>query len=94
MAQPTTERTTHYNNLVTGEQQAGPLDWNVGFDVTVSIVVTSETTPTRRRPMSPVEAALVAEACTRSDLVWLRVAGEERHHAAWHVWHDDAVCVV
>jgi hypothetical protein len=62
--------------------------------VAVSVNVTSETAPTTRRPLSPVEAALVAEACTRSDLVWLRSGGEGRHHAAWHVWHDDAVCVV
>ena len=60
----------------------------------VSIVVTPESAPTMRRQLSPVEAALVAEACTRSDLVWLRSGTEGRHHAAWHVWHDDAVCVV
>jgi hypothetical protein len=60
----------------------------------LSIDVTPDAAPTIRRPLSPVEAALVAEACTRSDLVWLRAAGEERHQAAWHVWHDDAVCVV
>jgi hypothetical protein len=62
--------------------------------VALSVDVSSDTAPTTRRPLSPVEAALVAEACTRSDLVWLRTAGEDRHHAAWHVWHDDAVCVV
>ncbi len=44
--------------------------------------------------MSPVEAALVAEACTRSDLVWVRPAGAARHQGAWHVWHDDAICLV
>jgi hypothetical protein len=60
----------------------------------LSFGVTPDTAPTIRRPLSPVEAALVAEACTRSDLVWLRAVGEERHQAAWHVWHDDAVCVV
>jgi hypothetical protein len=59
-----------------------------------SVDVTPDAAPTTRRPLSPVEAALVAEACTRSDLVWLRPAGEERYQAAWHVWHDDAVCVV
>jgi len=58
------------------------------------MVVTPDTAPTRRRPLSPVEAALVAEACTRSDLVWLRADREGRHHGAWHVWHDDAVCIV
>ncbi len=60
----------------------------------VSVAVTPDSTPTMRRPLSPVEAALVAEACTRSDLVWLRAGTEGRHHAAWHVWHDDAVCIV
>jgi hypothetical protein len=58
------------------------------------MVVTADPAPTMRRPLSPVEAALVAEACTRSDLVWLRPGAEGRHHAAWHVWHDDAVCIV
>lgn len=59
-----------------------------------SIAVTPESARSVRRPLSPVEAALVAEACTRSDLVWLRTAAPARHRAAWHVWHDDAVCVV
>jgi hypothetical protein len=44
--------------------------------------------------MSPVEAALVAEACTRSDLVWVRPDGAARYQGAWHVWHDDAICIV
>jgi len=48
----------------------------------------------RRRPLSPVDAALIAEACTKSDLVWVRPLDEPRPRAAWHVWHDDAVCVV
>lgn len=47
-----------------------------------------------RRPLSPLEAALVAEACSRSDTVWVRLPGEARTHAVWHVWHDDAVCLV
>lgn len=47
-----------------------------------------------RRPLSPLEAALVAEACSRSDTVWLRLPGEAHTHAVWHVWHDDAVCLV
>jgi hypothetical protein len=59
-----------------------------------SVTVTADSAPTVRRSLSPVEAALVAEACTRSDLVWLRPAEETRHHATWHVWHDDAVCIV
>jgi len=62
--------------------------------VTYDAVVAPDAGLTIRRPLSPVEAALVAEVCTRSDVVWLRTAGEDRHHAVWHVWHDDAVCVV
>jgi hypothetical protein len=56
--------------------------------------VSSDTAETVRRPLSPLEAALVAEACSRSDVVWVRPPGEDRHHSAWHVWHDDAVCLV
>jgi hypothetical protein len=56
-------------------------------------VVTDADAP-RRRPLSPVDAALIAEACTKSDLVWVRPLDEPRARGAWHVWHDDAVCVV
>ncbi len=90
-------------------QQASAADGRLPQDVAVSVDVTPDSAPTTRRPLSPAEAALVAEACTRSDLVWLRTVGESRggestggesrggesrHHAAWHVWHDDAVCIV
>jgi hypothetical protein len=47
-----------------------------------------------RRPLSPVEAALVAEACSRTDMVWVKPSDGERFQAAWHIWHDDAVCLV
>ena len=40
------------------------------------------------------QAALVAEACSKSGLVWLRPAGAARAVPAWHVWHEDAVHVV
>lgn len=40
------------------------------------------------------QAALVAEACTRSGVVWLRPDGADRAVCAWHVWFDDAVHVV
>jgi len=70
------------------------VEWCLLWDVAISVDVTADPAPTMRRPLSPVEAALVAEACTRSDLVWLRAGREGRHHAAWHVWHDDAVCIV
>jgi hypothetical protein len=38
--------------------------------------------------------ALVEEACRRSGVVWLRIDGDDRAHAAWHTWHDGAVHVV
>jgi len=50
--------------------------------------------------LSAAEAALVAEACTRTDVVWVRpyASGVPRtdggHRLAWHVWHDGAVVVV
>lgn len=47
---------------------------------------------------------LIAEACQRSGLVWLRAVGTEKAggerttptqaHPAWHVWHDGALLVV
>ena len=46
------------------------------------------------RPIAPVEAALIAQVCTRSDVIWVRPAPEQRHHLVWHVWHDDAIAVV
>ena len=82
------------HSVVTGSQRVGDRRWRVAFVVGTSVVVTADSAPLMRRPLSPVEAALVAEACTRSDLVWVRANGEGRHHAAWHVWHDDAVCIV
>ena len=39
-------------------------------------------------------AALVAEACRKSALVWLRPEGDERAYPAWHVWRDGAAYVV
>lgn len=36
--------------------------------------------------------ALVAELGKRTSVCWLRHEGEE--HAAWHVWHDDALLLV
>jgi hypothetical protein len=38
--------------------------------------------------------ALLAEAATKSDLVWVRPPAEQRAWPAWHVWHKDAVHVV
>jgi hypothetical protein len=44
--------------------------------------------------LTPHEAALIAETCARSVVLWLRVPEEDRHHAAWYVWHADAVNLV
>ena len=84
----------HESGFEHNPASAGRLAWKHRQGVALSIAVTPDTAPSFRRPLSPEEAALVAEACTRSDLVWLRAAGEKRHQGAWHVWHDDAVCVV
>ncbi|MFI7588477.1 hypothetical protein ACIB24_15515 [Spongisporangium articulatum] len=46
------------------------------------------------RPLTPIEAALVVEACSKSDVVWLRPVEDARAVAAWHVWDGDAVHVV
>ena len=42
----------------------------------------------------PLSQALVAEACGKSAMVWLRMPGSRRSHAAWHVWADGAVHLV
>ncbi len=46
------------------------------------------------RPIAPVEAALIAQVCTRSDVVWVRPVDEQRHNLVWHIWHDDAIAVI
>lgn len=46
------------------------------------------------RALDGAALALVAEGCTRSGVVWIRPEGGERHHLAWHVWHENAVHVV
>jgi hypothetical protein len=44
--------------------------------------------------MSDSGDALVAEAATKSDLLWVRPNSGERAWPAWHVWHDGAAYVV
>jgi hypothetical protein len=44
--------------------------------------------------MSDSGHALVAEAATKSDLLWVRPNSGERAWPAWHVWHDGAAYVV
>jgi hypothetical protein len=41
-----------------------------------------------------MDAALIAEACNKSNVVWVRTVGSSRHQLAWHVWHEGAVYVV
>ncbi|MFI6346542.1 hypothetical protein [Streptomyces sp. NPDC050560] len=41
----------------------------------------------------PAALVLVAEAAKKSGLVWAR-GGEGRERPLWHVWHDEAVCVI
>ena len=44
--------------------------------------------------LTPVEAALIAETCSRGEVIWVRPPDEPRHHAAWHVWHEDGPVLV
>ena len=44
--------------------------------------------------LTPDDAALIAQGCTTSSVLWVRTVASSRHHLAWHVWHDDAVHVV
>lgn len=44
--------------------------------------------------LSPDESALIAEACSKSNVIWVRPSDGVRDHLAWHVWHADAVHVV
>lgn len=39
-----------------------------------------------------LHSALIAELAKKTGVSWVRYAG--RDHAVWHVWHDDALCVV
>lgn len=49
-------------------------------------------------PDSPVlsdeHRAVIAEACSKSGVVWLRPVEDTRRRLAWHTWHDEAVHVV
>jgi hypothetical protein len=44
--------------------------------------------------LSPEQAALVAEACSKSGGVWVKPNDGVRFQLAWHAWHADAVHVV
>jgi hypothetical protein len=43
-------------------------------------------------PTAQLRAALVAELAKKTSVCWVRHAG--RSHAVWHVWADDALCLV
>lgn len=45
-------------------------------------------------PLTPRDAALIAETCVRSDIIWVKPPAETAFRAAWHAWFDDAVCVL
>lgn len=46
------------------------------------------------RPLDPAMVkALIAEAASKADLVWVEVDGRPAR-ALWHVWHDEAVTIV
>jgi hypothetical protein len=45
-------------------------------------------------PQDLADLALVAEACRKTSLLWLRLPGSPTSHAAWHVWHEGAAYVV
>ncbi len=44
--------------------------------------------------LSAEQSAVIAEACTRSSVVWLRPVDDNRRRLAWQTWHADAVHVV
>ncbi len=44
--------------------------------------------------LTPDQAGLVAEACAKSGVVWVKPSDGVRFQLAWHTWHADAVHVV
>lgn len=44
--------------------------------------------------LDEAQRALIAEACSKSGILWVKPSGEGRFHPAWHVWHGEAVHVV
>jgi hypothetical protein len=47
-----------------------------------------------RPDVTPQQQALIAEACSKSGVVWVRPLEDARKHLAWQVWHADAVHLV
>jgi hypothetical protein len=50
--------------------------------------------PVAPAALTPAQTALIAEACTKSNVLWVRTVGSPRHSLAWHVWHEGAAYVV
>jgi hypothetical protein len=50
--------------------------------------------PPLESELSGDQAALVAEACSKSGVVWVKPNDGVRFQLAWHAWHADAVHVV
>ncbi|MDQ1290095.1 MAG: hypothetical protein QG622_3661 [Actinomycetota bacterium] len=44
--------------------------------------------------LDPGTSALIAEACAKSNVIWVRTVESDRHHLAWHAWLDGAVYLV
>jgi hypothetical protein len=44
--------------------------------------------------LAPGDAALIAEACSKSNVLWVRTVGSTRHQLAWHAWLGGAVYLV
>jgi len=54
--------------------------------------MTSAAEPAAPSPGGPLRAALVGELARKTAVSWVRHAG--RSYAVWHVWSEDALCVV
>lgn len=44
--------------------------------------------------ISAEQSAVIAEACSKSNVVWLRCDQDTQRHLVWQVWHDGALHVV
>lgn len=47
-----------------------------------------------RPDLTPAQRALIAEACSKSSVSWVRPLDDARPHLAWHAWHDEAMHLV
>jgi hypothetical protein len=44
--------------------------------------------------LTPVDAALVAEACNKSNALWVRPIDSMRYHLVWHAWRSPVIYLV